>query len=228
MENGNQEHQDSNQEENNRENKNSRNSRQLIMIAIVLIVLLGGGTRLYNWMQDKEIVAADEITGQLQPRSGQMTETQTAGDDATAEEELILAPDFSVEDVEGNIVSLSGLQGKPVVLNFWASWCPPCKQEMPEFNKVYEEMGAEVHFMMIDAVDGHRETLDTGSEYVAEQGFTFPVYYDIGQSVIIQYGVRVFPSTVFIDAEGCVVAVYEGVMDEDMLRQGIALSSEKV
>lgn len=209
------------------ENQNGKR-KQLLLLAVIIIVLLGGGTLLYRWIQDNDIVS-DEMKGQLQPETEQLTAEQTAEEQAVGAEteaELMLAPDFSVVDADGNTVSLSDLQGKPTVLNFWASWCPPCKQEMPEFNKVYEEMGDEVHFMMIDAVDGHRETFDSGAEYITDQGFTFPVYYDIGQITIFQYGVRAFPSTIFINSEGYVVAAYEGAMDEAMLREGIALCSE--
>jgi thiol-disulfide isomerase/thioredoxin len=82
--------------------------------------------------------------------------------------DLVKAPDFSMTDKDGNTVTLSGLiaNGKPVVLNFWASWCPPCKVEMPEFDRVYQEFGGEVQFVMLNLADGQRETIEKGGQYV--------------------------------------------------------------
>ncbi len=77
----------------------------------------------------------------------------------SGEPEVIKAPDFAVTDREGNTVRFSDLTGKPIVINFWASWCPPCKSEMPEFDKVYRELGESVTFLMINATDGNRETV---------------------------------------------------------------------
>jgi thiol-disulfide isomerase/thioredoxin len=135
------------------------------------------------------------------------------------------APDFTVYDLEGNTVKLSDMLGKPVVINFWASWCPPCKSEMPDFNKVYTELGDDVHFMMIDAVDGMRETQEKGTAYVEEQGFSFPVYFDISQNAIVLYRIRAFPTTIFIDAEGYLVTGAEGAITEELLRLGIDMST---
>lgn len=183
------------------EDKKRKQRIQLLVMGVLLAAVLGGGMVLYQRFQNYE------------------TETPPE----PVKEERVLAPDFTVTDGEGTEVSLSSLKGKPVVVNFWASWCPPCKSEMPGFETVSSELGERVHFMMIDAVDGRRETVESGSAYIAGQGFTFPVYYDIGQQAITQYGVRAFPSTLFIDAEGYIVSAYEGAMNEAALRQEIQL-----
>jgi thiol-disulfide isomerase/thioredoxin len=147
-------------------------------------------------------------------------ETQTEAQAGT--EERITAMDFTVLDAEGAEVKLSDLFGKPVVLNFWASWCPPCKSEMPEFNKVYEEMGEDVTFMMVDLADGQQETAEKGAAYVAEQGFTFPVYYDTQGEAGYTYGISSIPTTIFIDKDGYIVTGAQGAIDEATLRQGIS------
>ena len=144
-----------------------------------------------------------------------------SGSDAGADVEKTAAPDFTVADAAGGGVSLSDFLGKPVVLNFWASWCPPCKVEMPDFNTVYEEIGGEVAFMMVDLVDGRRETQKTGEKYVAEQGFTFPVYYDTTEEAAYVYGVSSIPTTVFIDRDGYIITGAVGAIDEKTLRLGI-------
>jgi thiol-disulfide isomerase/thioredoxin len=139
----------------------------------------------------------------------------------SAEANKIAAPDFTVQDAAGNEVKLSDMQGKPVVVNFWASWCPPCKSEMPEFDKVCAELGGEVSFMMVDLTDDARETVETGAAYVAEQGFTFPVYYDTTGEAAATYGISAIPTTVFIDKDGNIITGAQGAINEETLRKGI-------
>jgi len=148
---------------------------------------------------------------------------QVPQDSQEQETEKIKAPDFTVLDAEGNTVKLSELFGKPIVLNFWASWCPPCKGEMPEFNKVYEEVGRDITFMMVDLVDGQRETKEKGAQYVKGEGFTFPVYFDTKQDAAGKYGIASIPTTIFIDKDGYIVTGAEGALDEKTLQKGIDL-----
>jgi thiol-disulfide isomerase/thioredoxin len=136
----------------------------------------------------------------------------------------IKAPDFTMTDRSGNNFLLSDIGGgKPIVLNFWASWCPPCKVEMPEFNKIYKETGDEVQFIMLDLTDGQRETVQKGIQYVEEQGFSFPVYFDTVQEGAYFYGIRAIPTTLFIDRDGYVVTGAQGAINEQTLRRGIEL-----
>ena len=131
------------------------------------------------------------------------------------------APDFTVFDENGSKVKLSDFKGKPVVLNFWASWCPPCKGEMPHFNEQYANVKNDVVFMMIDLVDGERETQAKGQNYMKEQGFDFPVYFDSEQQAAGVYGISYIPDTFFIDKDGYIVKSYQGAIDEDTLTEGI-------
>jgi thiol-disulfide isomerase/thioredoxin len=140
-------------------------------------------------------------------------------------EERVAAPGFTVEDENGNYVRFSDLLGRPIVLNFWASWCPPCRSEMPDFNKVFQDMGDEVAFMMINAVGSGGETRQSAARYVAEEGFVFPVFYDTEQDAVSNYGIRAFPTSVFIDSDGYIMAAVEGAIDEETLRRGIELIS---
>jgi len=149
--------------------------------------------------------------------SGDAEDTPPAGQDP----ERFAAPDFTVQDADGNEVKLSGMQGKPVVLNFWASWCPPCKEEMPGFNNAFGDFGDRVHFMMVCLVDGSRETVETGAAYVEGQGYGFPVYFDVTGEAMAAYGIRAIPATYFIDAEGYLVTRAESSIPESTLRTGI-------
>lgn len=146
---------------------------------------------------------------------------------SSQESEKQAAPDFTVYDAQGNEVSLSDFAGKPVVLNFWASWCPPCKGEMPHFNEVYAEEKDNVVFMMVDMVDGQRETQKKGQQYIADQGYDLPVYFDNQQQAAAAYGISSIPTTVFIDKDGNIVTGYQGAIDKDTLLKGIDLIKDK-
>jgi thiol-disulfide isomerase/thioredoxin len=130
------------------------------------------------------------------------------------------AGDFTVRDSGGNNVRLSDLRGKPTVVNFWATWCPPCRSEMPHFQTVYEEMKDEVNFMMIDLVGGG-ETQDTAEEYIKSQGFSFPVYYDATGEAAGTYEITAIPTSLFVDAAGNLTGQTVGAMDMADLRSGI-------
>jgi len=194
--------------------------KKTILIALALLLVIGGSAMLYNYLTD--MAEAPNRLG-IQEQS---TATPDGQSPESTEEKRMAAPDFTVQDAEGNSVKLSDLFGKPIVLNFWATWCPPCRSEMPDFNAVFEELGEDIHFVMLDAVDGTRETREIGEAYVAEQGFTFPVYYDMEQEAVIQYGIRAFPTTIFIDSEGYVAAGAEGAIDQETLRKGIDMIAQ--
>ena len=148
---------------------------------------------------------------------------EPAAEPATTEAPKVTAPDFTVYDADGNEVKLSDYLGKPVVLNFWASWCGPCKMEMPDFNEKYQELGSDVQFLMINLTDGTSETIAGASSFIASQGYTFPVFYDTSSMAAARYGVSSIPTTFFIDAEGYAIAQATGAIGIDILQIGIDL-----
>jgi thiol-disulfide isomerase/thioredoxin len=175
-----------------------------------LILLIGVAALAYNMLgrqaDDGRIALPQEQSGASNPDSNRQK-----------------APDFSMTDQNGNSVKLSEIiaEGTPIVLNFWASWCPPCKVEMPDFNKVYLELGGEIRFMMVDLTDGQRETVQAGTKHIKDNNFSFPVYFDTKQEGAYSYGIRAIPTTLFIDKEGYVVTGAQGAIDEATLRKGI-------
>ena len=142
---------------------------------------------------------------------------------ASTEAPKVAAPDFTVYDADGNEVKLSDYLGKPVVLNFWASWCGPCKREMPDFDEKYQALGENVQFLMINLTDGNTETVEGASAFIASQGYTFPVFYDTSSMAAAMYGISAIPATFFIDAEGNAIAQATGAIDGETLQQGIDL-----
>lgn len=166
---------------------------------------------------------AEEESQTQEQAPAESGEEPAAGEEETdgEQESVPTAPDFTVYDAEGNAVNLSDFAGKPIVVNFWASWCGPCKSEMDDFEQAYQELGEDVQFLMVNMTDGSRETLDTAAGFVAEQGHTFPVYYDTKSDAALTYSVYSLPSTYFIDAEGGAVARAVGAIDRDTLQTGI-------
>lgn len=140
---------------------------------------------------------------------------------SSADVQTVEFPNITVFDKDGNVVNLTDFRGKPVVLNFWASWCGPCKNEMPAFDEVYKEVGNDVYFVMVDMADGVRETVESGSAYVEKMGYSFPVYYDTAHSAAYTLGISSIPMTIFLDAKGHGVTYYIGALNKDALLYGI-------
>lgn len=186
-------------------------------------ILMGGSVLLYNQLSERYDMGQNMETGigeeDREENAGENTET--VGENEA--EETLEAPDFHVEDADGELVSLSAMKGQPVVLNFWASWCPPCKNEMPDFQKAYETYGEDIWFMMVNLTDGSRETRDTAKSYIEEQGYTFPIYYDVDQEAAYAFYISSVPATYFIDEDGNIVAAGRGMLDEEVLWKGISM-----
>lgn len=139
----------------------------------------------------------------------------------TPDQNVNYAPDFAVLDKDGNTVRLSDFRGKPVVLNFWATWCPPCKQELPDFNQAAETYKDEVVFLMVNLTDGQRDTVASVKAFVADNGYTFPVYFDTAYSAANAYRVSSIPTTYFINAKGEAVNYKVGMVSAAELENGI-------
>lgn len=130
-------------------------------------------------------------------------------------------PDFTIENLEGKQVKLSDFNGKPVIINFWATWCGFCVEEMPLFQSYYEEYGDKIEFMMINATDGNKETEDKVTSFISEEGYTFPVYLDKNIKLISELGISSFPTTVIIDKDGFIADVKLGMYNEKQLKETI-------
>lgn len=182
---------------------------KMVLLVLIFVALLLGAKRLYETLGSQV---------QMDTLATQATQPVEAGETEPAKQP---APDFTVYDAEGNAHKLSDFRGKPVILNFWATWCGYCKMEMPDFNEKYQEYGEEVHFLMVNVTDGAQETVETASAFVAEEGYSFPVYYDTGLEAASAYNTSGLPVTYFIDAEGNFAAWQQGMLTADTLQKGL-------
>ena len=141
--------------------------------------------------------------------------------ETAAEQSVSTAPNFSATSAsDGKTVKLSDKLGKPVVINFWASWCYPCKSELPDFEEMYKKYGSEVEFMMVNLTSG-RETKEAAAAFIESAGYTFPVYYDTMSSGAMAYGITAIPLTVFVNKDGSIASYYNQMIDGETLENGI-------
>ena len=165
--------------------------------------------------------------GSMQADTGEGPSQEAQAPDATEPQEapglaLLADYDATVYTEDRQALKLTQIaDGKPLVINFWATWCPYCIEEMPGFAEVYAEYADRVNFAFVDAVDGRRETVEMGAAWMADNGFDLPVYYDIDAEAVYSLGITAFPTTLLISAEGEIVAYGTGMIDPDSLRSAI-------
>lgn len=120
------------------------------------------------------------------------------------------APGFQLTDLEGESHSLDNLRGnKPVVVNFWASWCGPCRIEAPELVKLYKEYGEEIEIFAVNLTEG--DSFEAAAAFAKEYGFTFPVLLDKEGTVSSLFQTRAVPTTYFINKEGIIRDIVIGL-----------------
>ena len=197
------------------------------------LVMLPQGNTDQQTQQNQQNQQAQQTTQNQQGQQEQQTQTeqteqqtqteQTQQQTQTEQQEEPpenRAPDFTVYDGTGNPVRLHDYVGKPIVLNFWASWCGHCRSEMPEFQQVCDEMDGQVQFLMVNAGG---ETAGQVASFLQQGGYTFPVLYDTAGQAAYAYGVDALPTTFFLNAKGEAVTYAVGAINKATLLRGIEM-----
>jgi cytochrome c biogenesis protein CcmG, thiol:disulfide interchange protein DsbE len=167
------------------------------VILILGVALLGGGWIAYS--QEPAEITFD---------AAGLSEAPVAG---------YLAPAFTLTSMQGEEITLAGYQGKPVVLNFWASWCLPCRAEVPHFQDAAVKYNGQVVIVGID----QGEPRSLVSDFAAQFAITYPLLLDPDNDVNRQYRVRALPTTIFIDANGVVRELFTGIINRAVLQDRI-------
>ena len=128
------------------------------------------------------------------------------------------APDFNLQTLNGDTITLSELHGHPIIINLWASWCPPCRAEMPALESVYQDYQDQgIIILAVNATN--QDNIDEAKEFIKMHNLTFPILLDVNGEVSRLYQLRSLPTTYFVDGDGKIQEiVIGGPMAEALLR----------
>lgn len=207
------------------ENESTTNTskRGLIIALVALVAVIVVGLIAYN--------ALSATGGQMaSSTSEQSSSSSSAGDEAepswaapSGTGPMLADFDATVHTEAGEPFKFSEIAGgKPLVVNFWATWCPYCIEEMPDYLDIYRDYEGRVSFAFVDCADGTRETVEMGATWLADNGFAeLPAYYDTKLEAQYMYGITSLPTTVIVAASGEVMTVSPGMIDPSMLRSAL-------
>lgn len=198
--------------------------KKFILLSLVLIVLFGSAYYVVSQSNksstNKIVTKSDNKDNSTSEKEPETTDDTNNGSTNSVEQEKVKAIDFTLSDISGKKVTLSELKGKKVFLNFWATWCPPCKAEMPDIEKLYQE--TKDSDLVILAVN-LGESKDLVSSFLEKNKYNFPVLLDTTQNVAEDYQIRSIPTSYFIDEEGYIRAAKIGAMDMDEMKYYVGL-----
>lgn len=204
----------------------------ILIVSGILMMVNGFGSisKHFNIPQNSKIESNQEDNKQANSNNKEDSSSDTGGqkdsndgnnESGAKDEERIKSIDFTLTDQYGKTHKLSDYEGKVVFLNFWATWCPPCKEEMPHIEQLYKDYKKNNEDVVILGVaspnlgrEGSREHV---INFLKEEGYTFPVALDEDGALAYQYGINAFPTTFIIDKEGYVTQYIPGAMDKETM-----------
>lgn len=209
-----------------------RAHRGIIIAAVAFAVLLIGAGIAYNVLagdekpsiSGRDVVTTTEVpTDDTSANGNGANAAEGDGSGASDSANATAAPEFTMTDTEGQTLTLADFRGKPVLLNFWASWCGPCASEMPAIQSAYEQYGDQIQFVAVNMTGMGGETETSALSLIQQNNYTFPVYFDVDSSAAVAFGVTSIPQTYLIDAEGNIIGGLRGAMSDNVLAEGIQM-----
>ena len=198
----------------------------VIVAAIALVVVLVLAFVGYRVLAPKQtetqpVAQSSQSADVSQQTQGQ---TQDQSQQQSQMEPLKLADyDATVYTADGQPKKMTEIAaGKPLVINFWATWCPYCVQEMPDFQGIFHDYGDRLSFAFVDSTDGRRETKEAAQTWLAENGLDdLPAYYDTDLDATATFGASSLPSTVIVSAEGEIMMAKAGRINDASMRSAL-------
>ena len=199
--------------------KGGGSKRGVVYALIALVLVVAGAAFAYSFLTKSG--AAPSETDNAAAAMGEAA--QESSGEASNREAIYLKDYNSTVYTEQDIPLLLTeiADGKPLVVNFWATWCPYCIQEMDDFQQIFDEYGERVSFAFIDCVDGQRETVESGATWMREQGYTLPAYFDTDYDAVRDYGASSLPTTVVAGADGEILTVSVGAINPEKMRAAL-------
>ena len=169
-----------------------------------------------------ESSSGESSSGESSPDESPSGEAADASESENEERPVIPAPDFTLKDQYGNTHSLADYRGKTIFLNFWATWCPPCRAEMPDIQKIYETWDQEGEDALVvlgiaAPLMGQETSEEEIVRFLEENGYTYPVLMDADLELTSAYGIYSYPTTFMIDREGNVFGYVSGQLSLEMM-----------
>ncbi len=179
-----------------------------LLMALLVLTVVGCGSTSTPEPTPVPPTATPVVTEEVAPSTPEQATNPNA----------VPAPDFTLQTLDGESVSLSDYRGKLVMINFWASWCPPCNSEMPDLQRYYEQHQDE-DFIILGV--NYQDTPDKVQAFIEKYGVTFPILLDSDGRVANLFGVQGLPTSFFVDKEGNVLGYQPGPVTKEMLEDGI-------
>ena len=204
----------------------------IIILCVGVVLLMLGGVLLVLNLTANSMPAMNQ-SAETQPPvdvsdpqqiivvpSEEVPDSEFEPDDEDEEDpSLEPAADFTLKDRFGVEHKLSDFYGKPIIINFWATWCPPCQAELPYFNEAYTRYQDHIQFLMVDLGDGSSSSDSNTIQFVDENGYSFPLFFDSYGEGAQGYDITAIPFTVAINAHGQIVTTHLGSMSEQELAE---------
>ncbi len=188
-------------------------------IAVALLALLGGAFLIVRSQRNDGGSGPISVFGAPTPSASVAPEAGFGRLDDQRPIKGQPAPDFALRDTDGRRVKLSDLRGKVVWVNFWASWCVPCKKELPDIQKIYDEKRADgLEVLAVNWQDDH----DTATAFFAAADLHLPLLLDQSGSVYSQYRLQGLPDSFFVDRDGNIAALQFGSLTDSKMRERLA------